>query len=407
MTNKLKMFLDSYIKSDTRYDKINVFPLMCGTGKSTYLRYLISDAVREGLWIIIITDRIDNLGNLITSAEDQEFNDFIQANQDKIALLTSKNAGEVYPDLHRMQVVLMATQRYFNLSVTDIRALTKRRKKIIFDEKPFILECRKIGVKALNDVDTALREDINDTTNQETKQSMIAFWSKINTELQTLMQQNEHDNDSFRSEKIVPPQQFVIDSAELKDFYEITLSYRKLFRFPDVLKTIEAVNQLITCGGLITSTKKGTKKSETEYDNFYSVIVNNVAKLTDIDANVFVLDGTADVSPEYYLQCFNIVDCSRFSRRLDKLTLNLINLNTSKSKLTASGKQTEDYINEISNYIKSAPVRYNVLFTYARIEQFFSTLFQTEHFGNIKGTNKYRDEKNIAQVGLHAFPISV
>lgn len=88
MNLKLKRFLDEYIKSNTKFDKVNVFPLMCGVGKTTYFRYLISDAIRERFGLIVITDRLDNLNKMTNSDIDDEFNRFIKDNSSKIVVLS-------------------------------------------------------------------------------------------------------------------------------------------------------------------------------------------------------------------------------------------------------------------------------------------------------------------------------
>ena len=46
-------------------DKINVLPLMCGTGKSTAISYLIRQTIEEaadtGNGLLVVTDRIDRM----------------------------------------------------------------------------------------------------------------------------------------------------------------------------------------------------------------------------------------------------------------------------------------------------------------------------------------------------------
>lgn len=409
MNNKLKIFLDGYIKSNAKYDRVNVFPLMCGVGKTTYLRYLISDAIREQFGLIVITDRLDNLNRIITSEIDEEFNEFIKDNSNKVTMLRSDNIKDEWNELYKKPIVLMSTQRYFNLDIDAIRQLTNNRNKIVFDEKPFILECRKIDIKTLNDIDTALKQGLNDTIYQSDKEYLINTFKTINFKLQTLLQENEQQNVDYKLERLFNPQEFIFDKLELVKFFDAFSMYQSdLIKYDSkTVKAVEALQTLINEGGIVISEKKIKKKSHERYDNYFYVVVNNSDKLTTANANVFVLDGTADISPEYTLNCFNVVNCSGFQRGLSKLNLNIIDLNTSKTKLTTTGIKTDKYIDKIIEYIKSEPEHYDCLFTYQAIEDKFKNYFTTAHFGKIKGTNAFRGKQNITQVGLSVLPHSL
>lgn len=123
--------------------------------------------------LIIITDRIDNLRKIATSEIDSDFNRFITDNSSKIAILSSDNIKDEWTELYKKPIVLMSTQRYFNLEIDSILQLTKNRNKIVFDEKPFILDFVKVDIKALNDIDTALKQGLNDTICQSDKGYII------------------------------------------------------------------------------------------------------------------------------------------------------------------------------------------------------------------------------------------
>lgn len=409
MNTKLKRFLDGYIKSNSKFDLANVFPLMCGVGKTTYLRYLISDALHERFGLIIITDRLDNLNSITTSNVDDGFNRLVHDNADKIAMLSSDNIKAELPSLHKKPIVLMSTQRYFNLDIDTIKGLTKTRTKIVFDEKPLVLECRKIDIKALNDIDTALKQGLNNTVSQCDKNYLTDAFADINFKLQSILKENETKNTGYKLERVIQSEELLFDETEFDKFFTAVGSYKSNIANCDLraVKTIVAIKKLLSEGGIVVSEKKLKKKSDKNYDNYFLVVVNNAEKLTAVGANVFVLDGTGDISPEYSLDCFNVVDCSGFQRDLSKLNLRIVELNTSKTKLTTAGAKTDKYISRIMDYIRAEPERYNVLFTYKVIEDKFAKYFTTEHFGNIKGTNAFRTEQNIAQVGISVLPHSV
>lgn len=87
---------------------------------------------------------------------------------------------------------------------------------------------------------------------------------------------------------------------------------------------------------------------------------------------------------------------------LSKLIINIVDVNTSKDRLTRKGDQTEHLIQAIIDYIKAQPLNVDTVFTYQAIEKKFKEAFNNvEHFGNIKGSNDYRDVTNICQVGLN------
>lgn len=102
------------------------------------------------------------------------------------------------------------------------------------------------------------------------------------------------------------------------------------------------------------------------------------------------------------MKCVDLVDCNGFRKDLSKLTINIVDLNTSKSKFTNNSESTKNLINEIIKYIKSQTPEIDTVFTYQAIEDKFKEHFKNvEHFGNIKGGNQYRNVNNICQVGMN------
>lgn len=94
----------------------------------------------------------------------------------------------------------MSTQRYFGLDLPELKSFTHSRKKIVFDEKPFIFEIEKITINKLNTVDTVLKEVLNDTVNQSDKETLIECWASIISKLQNELKTNEKLNDSYKRE---------------------------------------------------------------------------------------------------------------------------------------------------------------------------------------------------------------
>lgn len=400
MNEELKKFLDKELNKPTANNTVTVFPLPCGTGKSEYIRYLISDALIKGYGLIVITDEIDRLDGY-TKSTNEELQTYLEKNQDRIALLKSETISAEIKTVHKKPIILMSTQRYFSLDLPELKSFTNSRKKIVFDEKPYIFEIEKITINKLNMVDTVLKEVLDDTVNQSEKETLIECWSSISSKLQNELKNNEKLNDSYKRELF-----FKLDGNVYTNiFYKNINNYKSIIKKfnPDAIKTIEAVKQLLT-EGIITSQKMKYKTSGNKYDNYFTVLKNNIDKLTAVDAKVYILDGTADVSPEYKLSKINIIDCSEFKRDLSNLTINIVDVNTSKERLTKAGSKTENLIKTLISYIHSLPQNIDTIFTYKAISSKFVNEFKNINwFGNIKGTNQYRNINHICQVGLNRY----
>ena len=408
MNIELKQFIDKHIKEDTDENKLSVLPLPCGVGKSEYIKYLLAEAIQTNKGLIVVTDSVERLNNYVANGQDDYLVEYIRRNLSRISILTADTMSKEVTALNYKPIILMTTQRYFNLDREEIINLTTgsiKRDRIIFDEKIYILESRKLTVKSLNDIATALREGLDNTVVDDDKQWLIGQYDQLNSTLQQRLRENEELNNNtanFRREVFFDADGLKISVDDVK-FNTLISKYKVLLRRynPDVLKDLKAIDKLLI-DGAITSQKVKSKSSNQDYQNYFTVVINNVDKLINVGAKVFVMDGTADISPEYKLNCVDMIDCTPFKRDLNKLTINIVNVNTSKGKLTQKGSKTDNLIKSIIDYIKSDPQDYNVVFTYQSIESRFKDQFKyVNHFGNIKGSNQYREVNNICQVGLN------
>ena len=403
MNTNLRKFLDKHITGDNP-GTVKVFPLPCGVGKSEYIKYLISDALNKNYGLIVVTDEVERL-NSYTAAQDEQLTEYIQRNIHRISILNSSTIATEAKVLHSKPIVLMCTQRYFDLSIDEIKHFTATRRKIVFDEKPYIFVTYKLTIEALNNVDSALKEGLDDTVNQADKESLVSKWESINTALQRALKDNEAHNADYKREEYFNFSAFV-DVDVASGFFALIGKYRpQMKRYnPEIIKIIDAVRQL-TIEGVITSQKAKYKNSGNTYNNYFTVLMNNICKLTAVEATVYILDGTSDISPEYDLKCVEKIDCNKFHPDLRNLTINIVNVNTSKDRLTQSGEKPETLIKTIIEYIKAQPQKINTVFTYKSIAEKFRNDFDNVNwFGNIKGTNQYRDVCHICQVGLNRYP---
>lgn len=412
LNTSLKQFLDKHIQEDTDTNKISVFPLPCGSGKSEYIKYAIADALINKYGIIIVTDLIERLNGYISEHHNDETENlinYIRRNSQSISILTADNIKIEISTVNYKPIVMMTTQRYFNLTRDEIIDLISKhqikREKIIFDEKIFLLDGRRLTIKSLNNIATALNEGLDNTVNPKEKQWLIEKYNTFNSELQKKLTENEelnNDTNNFRRE-VYFDSTILSMSDDTHKFKKLIFKYKsQLQKYnPEFLKDIAAIEKLLI-DGVVTSQKIKSKTSNQEYKNYFTVVTNNIDKLINVGAKVFVLDGTADISPEYSLKCINMIDCTPFKRDLSKLTINIVNINTSKDKLINNGNKSDKTINAIIDYIKVQPCDINTIFTYQAIEDKFKNVFNNVgHFGNIKGSNEYRNINNICQVGLN------
>lgn len=408
MNIELKQFIDKHIKEDTDENKLSVLPLPCGVGKSEYIKYLLAEAIQTNKGLIVVTDSVERLNDYVTNGQDDYLVEYIRRNLSRISILTADTMSKEVTALNYKPILLMTTQRYFNLDRNEIIKLTTgsiKRDRIIFDEKVYLLESRKLTVKSLNDIATALREGLDNTVVDDDKQWLIGQFDQLNKVLQQRLRGNEALNNNtanFRREVFFDADGLRI-SVDDDKFNTLISRYRTLLRRynPEVLKDLKAIDKLLI-DGAITSQKVKSKSSNQDYQNYFTVVINNADKLINVGAKVFVMDGTADISPEYKLNCVDMIDCTPFKRDLSKLTINIVNVNTSKNKLTTKGSKTDNLIKSIIDYIKSQPQNYDTIFTYQAIESRFKDQFKyVNHFGNIKGSNQYREITNICQVGLN------
>lgn len=401
--NKLKSFLDYHIDQKNT-GCVTVLPLRCGLGKSTYIRHRISDTLRNGTsGLIVITDALDRMDEYLNS--DDLLGQFLRRNRSKIAMLTSKTLSEELKTQWKKPVLIMTTQRYFNLTRAEIMEYTRysggKRDKIIFDEKPYLIEQRQIDIGTFNDVDTALHSAIDDTVDPVEKAWIIEQWENLRDQIESVISNYERMNENQMETWHYNHNDAM--TADDERFIDFVNRYRpKLNQFDNsTYGSILAIQQLIYEGATFTS----KKLSSGEYRKYFTVAMDNSDKLLDLGADVFVLDGTADINPEYNLHYVTMIDCQEFLIPLTNLTINLVDIPTSKNQLCKPGSHSQAIIQCIKDYLLTAPEDTNIIFTYKGIEDLFKKDFtHIEHFGNIKGSNKFRNDTSIAQIGLNRYP---
>lgn len=105
-------------------DKISVFNLQCGTGKSTAIRLKIRQVIEanNGDGLIVITDSLDRMRDYV-QPDDPELQELFKQHADKIAIMTHENFDEVKYTQRSCPVLIMSTQRYIYLTPKESKIL--------------------------------------------------------------------------------------------------------------------------------------------------------------------------------------------------------------------------------------------------------------------------------------------
>lgn len=399
MQQQTKEFIDNIITADRNEEKVTVLPLRCGLGKSTYIANRIIETVESDTTdgMIIVTDSINRLREYVNMA------DIVNKYQQHIMTMTADNINEAVKKQNFCKILLMTTQRYFRLSQKEIMELTKwkngRRTTIIFDEKPFIREDRQLTIKDFNDVDSALEMGIDDDANQTDKAWCITEWRKLTEHIRQQMDDYENlcEKDHFYLWHTDEWQSMTDDDTRFTKFVEKNKNKIASQKYTDAYRNIQHIRQIFTDGAIFSCHKKRSGA----YFKCFTLMIDNRGKLTNLGAKVFVLDGSADITPEYDADYLDIIDCSAFGVPLNNLKIDCVNINTSRNHIIGNAENPEA-IQAIQKYIREK-CQNPTVFTYEDAEKHF-TEYPTNHFGNIKGRNDYRKCAEIVQVGLNRFP---
>lgn len=412
--------------SDT--GKILVFPLMCGLGKSRHIRHMIQERLTVGEGMIVVTDSVDGLSRLMACAhddadyrkfmddlpddEERETAEYIHANRESIAFLTKSTVKQEFTQLFRRngkKIVMMTTQRYFQMFPEGIRDLTQgsvKRDLIIFDEKPYLNSQRTISVRNLNGIDTIIKERVHNRCRE--KAFLREHWTDLQTLMESLFDYYETENPNGNGKPYVVWHEPSYDFTMLDEkFLKLTEdTYRRYFPF-DVRQDIRAVYQALTEGATFTSCLKSRNSKGSKYSNHFSVVFDNSRYLNDVGAKVVVFDGTGNIDPSYDLDYVQMVDCAQYVRDLHNLTVRIVNVNTSKSSLETDRQNGSKLLNLIVADIRARYGYEPVVFSHIERKDELSAKYgfrRVGYFGNLKGKNDFRNETNICQIGLNRYP---
>lgn len=422
--------IDEMVADQEHADRIYCLPIACGIGKSTAISLKIREVLEspspDGL--LVITDGTDRMKDYLEPSYDQKLRRFFDTHKAQICSIDKDNVAEEGERAPHCKVLLMTTQRYLQLSEPEIQAFLTwdhgRRTLILVDEEPHLTTVENVDITAMGIVKSALEELLPDSPSfRERKRNCISLWKNVTNHLEGRIKYYHRE---YKGEKSVcfydTPARILTDDQEegfleaIAKFKGAMIAYqdRQGLKKHNVYNIIRAAFQLMRTGGLF---RKRGQRNNVQFDSTFFVLLDFIAQYTVQGPKVIILDGTADVNPEYSLhpECFYTPDLSDYRRTLMNTAIHLINLPTGVGKMKKMDSRTRQALFHDIRQRLGIPKgdqtgRRPVVFTYESVEKRFQREFgpaNTAHFGAIHGRNDFRDVNAIAQVGLFAYPLEI
>jgi len=382
----------------------------CGIGKSTAVSWRIRETLcrNDGHGLIAITDDVKRLNGYLTP-QDEKLKEYLTEHNKQITLMSAGNAAHAHQRQFLTPILLMTTQRFLSMSRDRFsQYLTWRggdRPLILIDEYTPLREIAIISLADVNDIATMLEQGVSNAVNQVEKLWCIEQWEytrkRLAKELKHLesARPEEHVSSFFYYN---PERRMTQDDLRFWRFVRSNIASFMGFKNGHALKRLEQVYRIETEGALYQG------RRDKEYSNKLAIMLDHRDRFADLSAKMIILDGTADLHPDYrqdYIRRVDIAEYPSLHRRLDHLTIRIFNVPTSKRRLLdkENGDKLKQCIaDEVTRKVGTAAEN-TPIFTYSDTEKFFrkAGFRHVEHFGNIKGSNDYRNEHLIVQIGLN------
>lgn len=422
--DKFSAWLSNHLKNSTDQNTIDLIPARCGVGKSISMVYQIAEALSHSnkIGILLITDEIERMNGYVNNNYNSKLYNYIQKNRDRIYVVESKNIANDYSNIFTKQIIIMSTQRFFNLTRDEVKKIVdshKPKRNIFVDERALLLETVTIKEGDFDDLDKLISERLDNTKKEKDwlLDQERALRDRFNGYFADLEKENKNRNNNSYMRFFTDP--FKAATTDDRLFEELLCkSYYKdlkTLQHWDYRKKVQAILQIVKSGALFVSKKrKNSKDKKSQYSRFFITVLNHYDLLLNTGSKSVILDATGDLDPIYDGWCINKVNCSQFQRDLSKLTINIVDVVTSKGEI-GDFPQDNKRLNAIIKYVNTIP-DVDCVFTYGKGKrcdlkeqitaerEFYNAGYKcTDHFGNIHGKNEYRDKINIVQIGLNRY----
>ena len=419
-----KIFFDhclTVLRTDTDTERITVLPYRCGIGKSTLLQaYVQASLDQSDYGMIIVTDRVNRLKSLkhydrgTEELESDDWDRFYVKNGNKICVIHEGNRDIAVEEQSYKPILMMTTQRYFQMDSGKLSEFltfnsngrVAKRRLIIFDEEPSFCTIHRIQSKEIGIISSSLKDGIDDTCKVEDKQWVISQFDSFAEKLNNALSEVEYSSNRNVYTWYFHDRDSITDDDTR--FFKILNLYERQIRRHDrmVWQYIEDLKLILKNGALLIATKVRAKDS---FDRAFLVIKDFRENyfLSNPDVKVFVLDGTADISPKYseYTDFVKVVDCSKYNTCLEWMHIHLVDVNTSRNALL--NKDANDETKEIIfQYVRERNLKEQdtLLVSYKALMDtgFFNSFDCVKgYFGNLRGYNQYRHCHNYVQIGMN------
>lgn len=419
-------------------NKITALAMRCGIGKSTLIRIFMHCCLADCNYelrkhpqgMIVVTDIIKRLESLTDMEQDKLdgerywgdfFKDFgikelYEEFERSIIVL---NSTEDFKDqLIRQKykpIVLLSTQRYFMMSEAVREQLftfthngeNLKRDIVIFDEAPYFSEMATIDSNNLTKIEAALYEGLSNEVKD--KEFAVREYKVFKDRLLDIMDEKEKLN----------PESNVIVYCQDKRYSGITPNDELFFKildensdsltkqYPPIMRDIYCLKEIAEHGAVFNSVKKKYGKYER---SFLRLRDNRECFYLGQDRKFFVFDATADLDPRYDLDYVEVVTGKKYNKDIN-MEITFVNMSTSKNVLCRKSKRATDSTNAMTSTIKQkinqavGSHKKMVVASYSDLKKKFEKDFENViYFGNIKGSNDYKDVYQMAHVGMNRFP---
>lgn len=386
------------MNDSSKRGEVIAIPAPCGIGKSVFIKHYIKWCAENGVGLIVITDNVERL--------DEQYNLPDSAKEKIYRCYGYTSIAAEKSELLSHSVIMMTSQKYFGLD-RDIRNLLfdfgvrsgrhRLRRRVIIDEQPIFYTSDVIGDAMLNEIDTLLRDGLDETI--EEKSEIITFFQGCKYKLSHCIESLEQ----MFGEDVI----FNANDKTLKDYGETEFLkfIEKVSIHINLLKTYNSgyakhigfLNLFYKNGGFYFSSKK---RGSYKYQKGIFVLKNNKEyfKTPNEQTNFYIFDATADIYPLYQMDFINIYNCDKYRNKLD-LTIHFSCVSTSKRHLSKNKNRLE----AISKYIsREKQTQAPLIISYADyISNFKNISNKIAYFGNIKGSNDYKDLTECFHVGVN------
>lgn len=416
--------------------KVRVLPLMCGSGKSAAISQIMAERIEEHLFyqnpenqeklndpviarmaqeygILVVTDDIERMRGYMAPSKQAYAAKALIDHPELVTIMTRDNLADAMATCAHTPVLVMTTQRYFRLSMEEIERFLcwnhGRRNFILFDEQPMMLQYIQVSNTTLDQVSSALADQIQAADQPDEKAWCLQQWRMIARRISETLYQLEHIH--WSTDRNHPNAHcYFAFSQDERLFTENDMRFMRFIEQHKSLLnnhywTILAVRQLMMEGAVYCCTRLKSR-----YESLFGIVLDHRSKITETSASVIVFDGTGDLIPDYCDERF-VIDWelgTAFRRDLSNVTISFVDQNTSKVHLLEDDqhrilKGTVSYLTNLWKEEKGAVFIYEQQERHLRKiidEADLSGKILLQHFGAVRGSNAYRLLKNLAQIGL-------